>query len=659
MKPIRFMEFGCPAVDLGTNAPDTFYGVRRDASRPQPFQSTGAISPETQRAYYKAALEWWGEAENNPAGMVEKMYAYGWDVRPYPYFPQLEAVWADGEDYERGHWLNGEGGRVGLGAVLADICASAGVSSDVSDITQELRGYHIGRIDTPRAALEELMTIHGIDCYERGGEIVFVRRDKAPVEEIAQGDLVLENTAPKVSLTRTQDSELPKRTDLTAPDPDNDYLPATASAVAEGEFGESVAQIQTTVVLAPSKAAATVERMLFAARAARTKAEFEADTAITPGDTFGLTLGDRRYILRATRVVTPAHGLTRQVNAVSHAPEVYTDTPLEVGVRGRLPPMVKAAGAVEVVWLDLPIFDEADAPRAHALRVAATATPWPSGGIIVTQDRGGMVATPVAAVPLPSRIGTLNRPLPPPAALWRLDWSVRLSLRITGTLESVEADDLYAGANSLAVQAPSGAWEVVQYLNATSQGGGVWELAGLLRGQVGTEAAAQETKPSAARVVVLDRAAQPYIEMPVEARATAYTYRYGPRGVEETDARWREAVPLLPVSGLRPYAPVHVRDVREANGDVTITWIRRTRIGGDYWDAGEVPLGEATEAYQVAILDAQGAEVGVLETMQPTATYTAAQQTAHGITWPAPFRVYQVSALAGRGEVASDEIITL
>ena len=78
--------------------------------------------------------------------------------------------------------------------------------------------------------------------------------------------------------------------------------------------------------------------------------------------------------------------------------------------------------------------------------------------------------------------------------------------------------------------------------------------------------------------------------------------------------------------GLKPLCPVHVRGAR-SGGDLAITWMRRTRIGGDSWDAVEVPLGEDSESYEVDILD--GATVKrTLAATTPAATYTAADQTA-------------------------------
>jgi len=94
---------------------------------------------------------------------------------------------------------------------------------------------------------------------------------------------------------------------------------------------------------------------------------------------------------------------------------------------------------------------------------------------------------------------------------------------------------------------------------------------------------------------------------------------------------------------------VRVRGVR-AGGDVLLSWIRRTRIGGDSWEAPEVPLGEDAEAYEVDILD--GASIKrTLVSAAPAVSYTAAQQVADfGSEQPAyDVRVYQMSASYGRG----------
>ena len=105
---------------------------------------------------------------------------------------------------------------------------------------------------------------------------------------------------------------------------------------------------------------------------------------------------------------------------------------------------------------------------------------------------------------------------------------------------------------------------------------------------------------------------------------------------------------------LKPYAPVRVRAAWDG-GDIDIEWNRRTRIGGQLADGPEsVPLNEATESYEVDILDGPGGAVlRTLTSSTQAVTYTAAQIAADLGSSPPPdsltARVYQMSEAVGRG----------
>jgi hypothetical protein len=89
------------------------------------------------------------------------------------------------------------------------------------------------------------------------------------------------------------------------------------------------------------------------------------------------------------------------------------------------------------------------------------------------------------------------------------------------------------------------------------------------------------------------------------------------------------------------------------NSRHSFTWARRTRIGGEWKDgAGTVPLAEASEAYEVDILDGPGGAVKrTLASGVPSATYANADILADFGTMPLqlPVVVYQLSAVIGRG----------
>jgi len=119
-KPIWFLEVGCPAVDKGANQPNVFYDPKSSESF-FPYYSAGVRDDAVQRAYIEAMLSFFDEDQGsfvddlNPASTVfdgrmvdvSRLYVYTWDARYFPAFPDLLDVYADGAQWEFGHWLTG------------------------------------------------------------------------------------------------------------------------------------------------------------------------------------------------------------------------------------------------------------------------------------------------------------------------------------------------------------------------------------------------------------------------------------------------------------------------------------------------------------------------------------------------------------------------
>jgi hypothetical protein len=101
-------------------------------------------------------------------------------------------------------------------------------------------------------------------------------------------------------------------------------------------------------------------------------------------------------------------------------------------------------------------------------------------------------------------------------------------------------------------------------------------------------------------------------------------------------------------SALLPLAPVHVKAARKPDG-IHISWIRRTRLDGDGWNA-EVPLGEDGEAYRLEIL-AGSSTVRSIACVTSQALYAVADEVAD-FGAPQPnlhLRVAQLSGTVGAG----------
>lgn len=233
-------------------------------------------------------------------------------------------------------------------------------------------------------------------------------------------------------------------------------------------------------------------------------------------------------------------------------------------------------------------------------------SPWPGG---VQLYVGADVESAEARLRLtqPARTGVLLEPLPAgPEGRWRRDAALRMRLN-EGALESRSRLAVLAGANRLAVEAAEG-WEVIGYETAQLMTDGSYSLTGLLRGLGGSESGRVE---AGARLVILDQALG-VLPVSEAERGAALSVTAVPEGARRSDARARHLTAIYEGRDLRPLSPVHVRiaETTETTETLTLSWIRRTRIGGDRWQGFDVPLGEAQEAYQISLHDADEDLIG-------------------------------------------------
>lgn len=150
--------------------------------------------------------------------------------------------------------------------------------------------------------------------------------------------------------------------------------------------------------------------------------------------------------------------------------------------------------------------------------------------------------------------------------------------------------------------------------------------------------------------MLLDRAAE-LLQLREAESGLALTLRAGAAGAIYDPDVFTDRVLAPARRGLRCLPPVHLAAARDAgSGDVTFTWIRQTRLGGDSWDPVEVPLGETAQSYRLDILDGTDL-VRSLDAATPSVTYAHADQVADFGTPPDEIhvRVSQVSPTEGTG----------
>ncbi len=101
-------------------------------------------------------------------------------------------------------------------------------------------------------------------------------------------------------------------------------------------------------------------------------------------------------------------------------------------------------------------------------------------------------------------------------------------------------------------------------------------------------------------------------------------------------------------------SPIYLNGNRHpTTNDWTLTWIRRTRVSGEWKDLIDAPLSETSESYEIDIFS-DGTYVTLKRTLTavtPTVAYTSAQQvTDFGSNQATLYvKIYQLSGIVGRG----------
>ena len=654
-KPIWFTEYGCAAIDKGTNQPNKFLDPKSSESF-LPRYSNGQRDELMQMQYLRAVNEYWEEAGRNPVSTVynapmldmSQAFVWAWDARPYPFFPNRVDLWSDGDNYWRGHWLNGRSTSRSLASVVAEICLQAGeLRFDVSKLYGVVKGYQIVDVLEARSALQPLMLRFGFDAIEREGVLHFIMRE-------GQKDVVIETDSLAAhseieggfEIVRGSDADLAGRLRASFVHADADYDVIVEETVLPQDGSHAVSSSDLPLVMTRPEARQMLERWLSEARVSREAIRFAlppSKMAVKAGDIVRLTGAQSDTQFRVDRV---EQGASQILEAVRIEPNVYRPAPFSDQANATRP--FVPAVPVLPYFLDLPLITGNESP--HTPHIAVTANPWPAAVAVYDapidanygfntycQGRStiGVTQTPLNA----SAFGVIDRGAP-----------LRVKLA-SDQLESIARETLLSGGNLAAIGDGSGAnWEIFQFERAKLVAPDTYELSQRLRGQYGTDGLVPAAWPVGSVFVLLNGVPN-QIGLRSSDRDVQRHFKIGPAHRGYDDPAYEHLVETFECTGLRPYPPAHL-EANSNGADVDFSWIRRTRSDGDDWGWGDVPLGEESEQYLIQIIVGGNVKRQIFSATAQY-RYLQADQFSDNVTGVYEVRVAQISERFGPGLFAS------
>lgn len=539
-----------------------------------------------------------------------------------------------------------------VATVIDDLCEAAGVPYLDAARTDylDLRGFMIGRPATIRDSLTPLRGAYFFDMSEIEGELQFFPVDGTPVAKVAPGDLGAHpfgtDRPAGYDARRISGEELPRQITVQHMDPARDYQVNSQRSRRATVSSDSDLSVDLPIVMTASEGKAIAERMHYMAWLRRTKlsAQLPIDYLhVEAGQKIIIPCDDGRD--RAFRVIRKETRLPGSIAVECETDAASVLSRVAVATPAPVPPQeVKLPGVTVAHLMDLPILRDEDDSSGFYVAGNGASSGW--RGAVLYRSLDGLNYTTLVDLPTGAFIGATENALGE-AAPHYLDNANGVTVALLDaaqTLESVSDAQVLNGANACVIGD-----EVMQFGLAELIGPARYRLSRLLRGRKGTE---DKIAGHAAgdRFILLSGAAGIYrpaiaaAELGVERQ-----YKAASNGTLVSDAvaqafthtgRWA-----------KPYAVAHVRGVRNAGGDLAISWIRRTRLDAPWLDGVDAPLGEDSEAYEIDVLDGGGATVRTISATTPAATYAAADQVADfGAAQPAvTLRIYQMSSRVGRG----------
>lgn len=520
-------------------------------------------------------------------------------------------LWRDDLTYSPGTLTPG---TVVLGDIVEDIHARCSASvPDVTELDDEVHGLVLGSADyTGADAIETLRAPYMFDRAEYDGQIHYPKRGAAAAATVTFDDLV---EVPDET-QREAHPEYPRKLHLMyqAVQVNYEMAQATSDRYSTDTRVTGEQSLQVPVVLDEEAAQNICTRLhKIAWSDADGEVEFSLPLSwvgLTPSECLNLDLRDRLRRLRIERidrdggVLALTSRVDRQTNYTSEAASFI---PLPTPAR---PPTIDP-GDTTLAVMDIGALRDVDDILLRYVAVSSTATSW-TGATTQRSLDDGATFTSVQTLTQAAVVGTLVNAVAAASEHYTdTTNTVRVQLIRSGQeITSISDLAFVQRGGAFALAKADGSWEVMQYLDATDEGDGVFLLSTLHRGLLNSGASAHSAGAlfvllSGARVEAAESA---WIGQDIVSRAPSIGQ--SPEDADEQTATY--------VGRSQTEWPVVNLDVeRDGSDNIIATWVPRHRLGTDVAPVASVNF----TGYRVTLDD--GADEVTFDTTDAEFTYDA------------------------------------
>ncbi|MDZ7587698.1 MAG: phage tail protein [Parasphingorhabdus sp.] len=453
--------------------------------------------------------------------------------------------------------------------------------------------------DDARSILQNLATVYSLSFIAQdNGDLTIAARhnvgDVTPIEDLAATTNGKPLAVPENSTVA--ETQLPVSVALRYYDPSRDYQSGMQTAFRTGK-GLQKNTLDHPAALAAAEAKDIANRALWTPLMERSQTSahiLNNNDQLRVGAAVGWPKSSSSYSIGIVRSWEWKGGsiaitTTSTVPALP-AVSVSTDSGRSIPSPDRL------TGRTRLAIVDLPYAIDAPSTPSETPEIyvaaAGTGTGWRQAELLLRPE-GSESALPIGQTALPAIMGHCENILGSSVASL-IDRSNRLDITVLHSgMSLTDADNtaLFAGKNLALVGD-----EIIQFAKAEPLGSSRFRLSKLFRGLGNTERFMGSHLENE-QFLLIESATLRRLDPAAIAIGTSPQML----AIGIGDATPAAASLLLAGNALQPWSPVHQRINYQDNGDIGISWTRRSRAGSRWNDNIDLPLAEEIEHYRLLL----------------------------------------------------------
>lgn len=507
------------------------------------------------------------------------MFLWCYDARPYPFWPSLNKIWRDSEMWAYGHWVNGKFGDTNLKAIISSLCRKAGLENhqyDCSLLNYNVEGYVLADYITARAAIEILASVYFFHLVEADGKLKFIPSDIGDTGLIINQSEFVDNSDKKIyQINKEQTINMPASVDILFLDKLQNYKQGFEVAKMTYSAGKENITINLPMVFSSNSVKQIAKKILYNRWQNSLSFSFSLSTKysyLEPGDIITLNINNNYYKIIIYEICYAGFVNILKIDAHSLNASIYNDFPSEVNI----PNIEVIKNNQQIIIYVIELSNSIN----HSVFIAIASLSMNDNFLPIygSKNQGNSYEFLANIKPnniIGTAINALNK-----AYMQVIDYySILEIILISGELESI--DDFTFGDNLALIGS-----EIIQFTKAILVKDHHYQLSGIIRGCFGTEIFINY-HVDGEKFILLNN---DLIEIPASLNEMT-KYKIADQEIDH----------IYTGSNIKSHAVVNIRVVKNPEGDLLISWCRKSRLNYNNWD-NEVPLLEIAEKYEVDII---------------------------------------------------------